>query len=354
MAKYDFAEADNIRRAMSKKKEDIIVKEKENFIKRSIENGYDELTANKIYNLILKFADYGFNKAHSVSYAILGYQMAYLKANYPDKFIVTNLNSSSKALLKSKQFLNEAIKYHLKIHKPLLNKSTNLYITRGINILLPFTSIVGITEELSNLMSKERENGEFENIFDFVRRINLKYVNKNNLQKLINGDVFRTFGYNQKTLINNIDQIINYAEIANGLEKDEVKEPYLIIEKDYDEREKRLIEKETYGFYISNHPSSSYQNNVVKSENIKNNFNKDINMVLVIDDIRTFKTKKDENMASINASDETGDIELIIFPKNYNLINNLDVGDIILVKGNVGKRFNDYQILVNNIIKKNN
>ena len=353
MANYDFAEADNIRRAMSKKKEEIILKEKENFIKRSVQNGYREEVANNIYNLILKFADYGFNKAHSVSYAILGYEMAYLKANYPDKFIVTNLNLSGKAQVKAKEFLNEALKYHLKLHKPLINKSSNEYITRGINVLLPFTSIVGITEEFAKTIYDESRKEEFENIFDFVRRIPLKFINKVNLQKLINADVFRKFGYNQKTLINNIDQIINYAEIANGLSKDEVSEPYLIIEKDYDEREKRLIEKETYGFYITNHPSSAYQNSVAKIEKINSYFDKQVNMVLVVEDIRTFKTKKDENMASINASDETGSIDLVFFPSNYNLINNVNVGDVILVKGTVGKRYNDYQLIVREL-KRNN
>ena len=353
MANYDFAEADNIRRAMSKKKEEIILKEKENFIKRSVQNGYTEEVANNIYNLILKFADYGFNKAHSVSYAILGYEMAYLKANYPDKFIVTNLNLLGKAQVKAKEFLNEALKYHLKLHKPLINKSSNEYITRGINVLLPFTSIVGITEEFAKTIYDESRKEEFENIFDFVRRIPLKFINKVNLQKLINADVFRKFGYNQKTLINNVDQIINYAEIANGLSKDEVSEPYLIIEKDYDEREKRLIEKETYGFYITNHPSSAYQNSVAKIEKINSYFDKQVNMVLVVEDIRTFKTKKDENMASINASDETGSIDLVFFPGNYNLINNVNVGDVILVKGTVGKRYNDYQLIVREL-KRNN
>ena len=353
MANYDFAEADNIRRAMSKKKEEIILKEKENFIKRSVQNGYTEEVANNIYNLILKFADYGFNKAHSVSYAILGYEMAYLKANYPDKFIVTNLNLSGKAQVKAKEFLNEALKYHLKLHKPLINKSSNEYITRGINVLLPFTSIVGITEEFAKTIYDESRKEEFENIFDFVRRIPLKFINKVNLQKLIHADVFRKFGYNQKTLINNVDQIINYAEIANGLSKDEVSEPYLIIEKEYDEREKRLIEKETYGFYITNHPSSAYQNSVAKIEKINSYFDKQVNMVLVVEDIRTFKTKKDENMASINASDETGSIDLVFFPSSYNLINNVNVGDVILVKGTVGKRYNDYQLIVREL-KRNN
>ena len=354
MADYSFAEADNIRRAMSKKKEEIILNEKENFISRSVSKGYQKDIAEDIYNLILKFADYGFNKAHSVAYALIGYEMAYLKANYPDKFIIANLNIFGKAQVKCKEYLMEALRFHLKLYKPLINKSSNEFIIKGVNILFPFNQIVGITEEFATAIYNERLKGEFKNIFDFVRRINIKYINKNNLEKLINADVFRTFGYNQKTLISNIDTILNYAEIANGLNEGEIEEPYLIIEKEYSERELRLIEKGIYGFYISNHPSSSYQDKVVKIENVSKYFDKLVNMVLVVEKIDTFKTKKGENMSSILASDETGEIELIVFPRNIDQINNVDVGDIILVKGNVGKRYNDYQILVNTINRKNN
>lgn len=354
MADYSFAEADNIRRAMSKKKEEIILSEKDNFISRAIAKGYKKETAEDVYNLILKFADYGFNKAHSVAYALIGYRMAYLKANYPDKFILANLNIFGKAQVKCREYLLEALKFHLKLHKPLINKSSNLFIIKGVNILLPFNQIVGITEEFANAIYEEREkNGEYKSIFDFVRRIPIKFVTQNNLEKLINGDVFRTFGYNKKTLISNVDQIMNYSQIANGLTENEVAEPYLIIDKDYSEKELRLIEKEIYGFYISNHPSSMYQDKVVKIENASKYFDKSVNMVLVVEKIDTFKTRKQETMASIIASDETGEIELVIFPRNITLINNLDTGDIILVKGTIGKRYNDYQILVNSITKKN-
>ena len=353
MADYSFAEADNIRRAMSKKKEEIILSEKENFISRSVDKGYQKDVAEEIYNLILKFADYGFNKAHSVAYALIGYEMAYLKANYPDKFIVANLNIFGKAQIKCREYLMEALKFHLKLHKPLINKSSNMFIIKGVNILLPFNQITGISEEFAITISSEREsNGEYKSIFDFVRRIPMKFVNKNNIEKLINADAFRTFGYNKKTLISNLDAILNYAEIANGLSEGEIQEPYLIIEKDYQEKELRLIEKEIYGFYISNHPSSAYQDKVVKIENVSKYFDKQVNMVLVIEKIDTFKTKKGENMASILASDETGEIELIVFPRNINLVEKIDEGDIILVKGNVGKRYNDYQILVNTIDRK--
>ena len=354
MGGYDYAEADNIRRAMSKKKEEIILKEKTNFINRSVEKGYQKEIAENVYNMILKFANYGFNKAHSVSYALIGYKMAYLKANYPLMFILANLNIFGNAQIKSKEYLSEALSYHLKIQKPDINKSSNLFINEGINILLPFNQIVGITDEFAKVIYEEKkQNGDYKSVFDFVRRIPSKYINENNIKKLIYGDVFASFGYNQKTLYDNIDNILNYAELASGLDNNDVSEPYLIISKNYSDNELRLIEKETFGFYVSNHPSAKYQDNVLKVEKVQNYFDKNVNMVLCIEQIRTFKTKKDENMASIQASDETGEIELVIFPRSFNLVNNLAEGDIILVNGTVGKRYNDFQIIVNSIKKRN-
>ena len=108
MGNYSFAEADNIRRAMSKKKHDVMEREREIFIERSVKNGYTKEKANEVYDLIIKFADYGFNKAHSVSYALIGYQMAYLKANYPVYFIANLLNMSIGSDVKTKEYIDEA------------------------------------------------------------------------------------------------------------------------------------------------------------------------------------------------------------------------------------------------------
>ena len=126
LASYTYAEADLIRRAISKKKEDIIINEKEKFITRSVNNGYQKEKAEKIYDLIMKFASYGFNKSHSVAYAMLAYQMMYLKINYPKEFyaslLTININTT-----KTKEYIDEAKTLGLKILKPDINKSTDAY-----------------------------------------------------------------------------------------------------------------------------------------------------------------------------------------------------------------------------------
>jgi DNA polymerase-3 subunit alpha len=130
MANYSFAEADNIRRAMSKKKLEVMEKEREVFIERSVRNGYTKEKANEVYDLIIKFANYGFNKAHSVSYALIGYQMAYLKANYPVYFIANLLNMSIGSDIKTKEYIDEAKLKDIKIFKPNINVSMDYYVIK--------------------------------------------------------------------------------------------------------------------------------------------------------------------------------------------------------------------------------
>ncbi|MBP5407614.1 MAG: DNA polymerase III subunit alpha, partial [Bacilli bacterium] len=137
MANYSFAEADNIRRAMSKKKKEVMEKEREIFVSKAMKNGYTKEKCEEVYDLIVKFANYGFNKAHSVSYALIGYQMAYLKANYSVYFIANLLNMSIGSDVKTKEYLDEAKSKDIKVFKPNINVSTDSYLIKDNALLLP-------------------------------------------------------------------------------------------------------------------------------------------------------------------------------------------------------------------------
>jgi len=141
MGNYSFAEADNIRRAMSKKKHDVMEHEREVFVSRSEKNGYTKEKANEIYDLIIKFANYGFNKAHSVAYALIGYQMAWLKAHYPVYFIANLLNMSIGSDIKTKEYLDEAKKKNILVFKPSINVSMDYYVIKNNALLLPLNAI---------------------------------------------------------------------------------------------------------------------------------------------------------------------------------------------------------------------
>lgn len=342
---YTYAEADNIRRAMSKKKESVILEDRMHFINNAIAKGYSETIANNIYNLILKFANYGFNKAHSVSYALIGYQMAYLKAKFPMYFIANLLNMSSGSVVKTKEYINEAKKKNIKIIKPDINKGLSTYLIKMDSLMLPFSSIKNLGEAAVSAILEEREKGLYKDYLNFVARVYGKSVNKKTIISLIDAGVLDTFGETRATMVENLDVVINYADLMSALDESFVMKPSLERKMEYGEDILREKEYESYGFYLNNHPVSKYiDKNIVKLENVDKYFDKHIKCVVLVENIRTIKTKKGDNMAFVSASDETGEIDFVAFPTAYYMVAPLKKNDIINVQGKVTKRFDSYQI----------
>lgn len=351
MANYTFAEADNIRRAMSKKKEAIIVSEREHFISSSIKNGYQEQKASEVYDQILKFANYGFNKAHSVSYALIGYQMAYLKIYYPVYFIGNLLNMTIGSVTKTKEYIALAKQYNLYLLKPCVNLSTKGYKIGDNKLRLPLSIIknVGLNAENDILAARTTPYQDF---FDFVAKNYGKSVTRKTIEYLIYAGAFDSFNVNHQTLINNIDNALRYAELRNNLDESLVEKPVIEEYSEYSNTELMNQELEAYGFYMSNHPSSKYvSSDIVKLSQISKYFNKFIKCVVIINNVREIKTKTGTNMCFINASDETGNLDFVLFPKNIDMIKNINKNDLVIVNGTVAKRFDKYQINISKLSK---
>ena len=351
MAKFTFAEADLFRRAMSKKKESIILSEKEHFIKSAISNGYSEAIANKTFERILKFASYGFNKSHSVSYALIGYQMAYLKVHYKEYFIANLLNMSIGNINKTNEYLTLAKKEDIFLLKPSINESNLNYTIEDKKLRLPLSIIknVGTLAE-EEIISKRTE--PFKDFFEFVAKCYSKNVNKKVIENLIYAGVFDSFNYNHKTLIDNLDNAIRYSELYNNLDSSLIEKPILEESNEFTPQELQEQELEVYGFYISNHPASKYQGkDITKLDKIDKKFNTFVKSIVIIDNIRAIKTKKGDNMAFIKASDETSKVELVVFASVYNSIKDIKKNDLVEVMGRVTKNISDYQITVNKITK---
>ncbi len=350
---YTYAEADNIRRAMSKKKESVILEDKEHFIQNAIKRGYKQEIATQIYDLILKFANYGFNKAHSVSYALIGYQMAYLKVKYPIYFITNLLNMSLGSEIKTKEYIDEARKKEIKILKPDVNKADSTYKVIGSSLMIPLGSIknLGITAS-SAILEERKNNGNFKDYLDFVARIYGKSNNKKTIAALIDAGALDSFHLTKKAMIENLDAAINYAGLISDLDASFVMKPIIENREEYEEEELREKELNSYGFYVTNHPTSKFQDkSIMKLEQEKSYFDKRVKCVVLVEKIKTIKTKKGDNMAFITASDETGTGEFVVFPNGYSLIKNIKNGDIIAVQGLVTKRFDSYQININGLQK---
>lgn len=345
VASYTFSEADLIRRAISKKNETIILGEKDKFINRALTNGYTKETATLIFNNILKFAEYGFNKSHSVGYAFLAYQMMYLKVNYPQYFYKNLLNQSGRS--QYKEIIDEAKQLNLTFTKPNINTSSTTF-EIDKNIIMPLSTIKNISKNICEIINN---NKPYTDYFDFISKIYGQVITKEVITTLIYAGALDTFNYNRKTLINNLDSACIYAELINGLETSLVNKPSMTIYEEYENITLMEKEYELYGYYISNHPSSKY--NCPKSNNIHKYFDKNLTIYGFIKNIKTLKTKKGEDMAFINITDEYGTINCTLFPKKYNLITNLKNNDFIKVTGQVQKRQDKYQIIINNIEKEN-
>ena len=350
MGGYTLGQADVIRKAISKKKIDVIEKEKIKFIENAKKLGYEENTVKKVFDLILPFAGYGFNKSHAVAYALFAYQMAYLKVHYKEYFYINLLNTNIGADAKIKEYLNEAKRTGIKVLKPDINKSYEIYKYEDGAIRLPFTSIKGIGTVVGKDIVDLRGNQEFDSYYDFVKRTSNKSINRRMLETLIMAGTFDSFGLTRKTLVNNIETAIQYADLIKDLDDSLVSVPEIENMDEYTDVELMNAEKELYGYYVSTHPSNKYD--CMKLVDVKNYFNKTVSPVVIIDRINKIKTKNDKDMAFITASDETGDLDFVVWDDKFKLLENLDTGNLVEITGIVERRYDKYQINVKDIKRK--
>lgn len=347
---YTYSEADNIRRAMSKKKESVILSEKENFVSRCVKKNIDKDKAIKLYDLILRFSNYGFNKSHAVSYAVISFYMAYLKAHYKEYFMTNLLNTVIGSDIKTKEYIDELRVLGLNISKPNINKSDKYYIVENNTIIAPLSIIKNVGIEANKLILEERKKGKFKSYSDFVSRVYGKSVNIKTIESLIDSGALECFNYNKKTLHHNLESMINYAELVSKIDKSLALKPEINEQDEYTEEELMNREYNLYGFYLSTHPITKYKrDNSVLLKDIENYFDKIINIIVLIDNIKVINTKNKERMAFLTVSDEYRKLECVIFPKTYNQIANITKGNITKITGRVEKRMDSYQLIVNDI-----
>lgn len=355
-ANFSLSKADLLRRAMSKKKIEILKTLEEEFINGGIANGYPYETGKKIYDLILNFANYGFNKSHSVAYSLIAYKMAYLKAHYPKEFYSNLLGSVLGSSDKTKEYIDELKVLGINVLPPDINKSYEFkYKIVNNGLIMPLASIKNIGGVISSYINKERLNGNFKDIYDFFARIYKKTNNIKVIQSLIYAHAFDSFGYSITTLINNYETLSNYATLENDLGN--IDKPGLMIYGD-DLDDILVHEKEVFGFYLTSHKTEKYKlmyKNLTDVKDVKNSLNKKISVVICAERVKELQSKKGKLMCFIQGSDNTGKITFTIFPDKYEEIKKLDIKkqDVIVGFGKAEKRFNDYNIIIERIKKLN-
>lgn len=352
MAGYSLGEADILRRAMSKKKESIMLSEREKFVNNSIKRGYDKEVAVRVYDLILKFANYGFNKSHAVAYSLIAYRMAFLKVHFYQYFMIGLLNNTINNEIKTSGYIAMLRSNKIKVKKPDINLSMNKYIITDGEIICPLSIIHNVGNNITNMILKEREKGKFIDFIDFTKRMYGQTVNRKVLESLIMASAFDSFDDNKKTLMNNLDEVLNYVELAQDAGLIEIPEPMIDKFQEYSKDE--LIRQEflLFGFYLSEHPVSNYKDEHSLSTLDMNRYvDKYMELILEVNNIREVVTKKNDVMAFVHASDEYKQIDLTLFPKIYKENRDIQVHDIVKVSGSVEKRLDNYQLIVTKIVK---
>ncbi len=351
-AGYSLGEADILRRAMSKKKVELLTAEEEKFIKKSTERGHSKEQAKKIFNLVLNFAGYGFNRSHSVAYSLVAYKMAYLKCHYPTIFfscILTNIIGSES---KTHEYIMEAKANNIEVEKPTISNSDSKYIVKDNKIIYPISNIKSIGMVISEQIIKARSTGPFSDIYDCISRLYLNGVGKKSIETLIQADVFKEFGYNRATLIFNLDSLFNYAELTKDVDPTLVIKPEIQYQKDYSDDILLEKEKEVFGFYLSSHPTTNYRKDnpsCIQLNEVSEYSQKKIDTLILVDKIKVIKTKKGEEMAFVTGSDETATQEYTLFPKIYQKYHYVDKGNLLKIRGTVERRLDQIQIVVERI-----
>ena len=353
LAGFSLGQADNIRRAMSKKKHKVIDAERVAFVHGDAERGIDgavrrgipEDVADSIYDEILDFASYAFNKAHAVSYAIVVYRTAYMKRHYPQEYMAALLTSILDSSTKVAEYIAECRNMGIKLLPPDVNLSDANFTVDGENIRFGLVAIKGIGWGAIEELTAERERGgSFQSFEDFCRRMSGKELNRRAVENLIKAGAFDSMGYTRRSLIEvagaviesiaqqNRDNISGQIDLFGGFEEESAPVSIPIPERpEYSRRELMAMEKEITGLYLTGHPMDEYRDAVRKigavpigavmsdfaAEDGPSRFH-DNQYVTVAGSIESFRTRTTKNnalMSYIQLEDDTGTMELIAFQR---------------------------------------
>jgi len=369
IAGYSLAQADIMRRAVGKKDPVKLMKEKIPFIEGAKKNGIEEKIADQIFELIVRFANYGFNKSHSVAYSILAYQTAYLKAHYPAEYMAAALTSEKDNTDKIVLFLDDARSLGINILHPDINLSDLDFTVVKEGIRFGLGAIKGVGEKaVESIIGTRDAHGSFTDIYDFCSRVSLQLVNKRTIEGLIMAGSFDSLHSNRAQIMSALERAMQYGQQKReaitqgqnslfdlGVSKS-VERPQLPPSEPWSESEKLTKEKAALGFYISGHPLRRYEAEVssfstarfgepgrVKSGHI-------VRVCALVTGVKQMIDKKRRQMAFITVEDLSGKGECVVFADPYEKFRSyLHVDSLVMIIGKADAGENSFKILVNEV-----
>ena len=362
LAGFSLAEADVLRKAVGKKIESLLLEQKEKFIQGMINQGIDKRVAQKIWEWVLPFARYGFNRAHSAAYALISYQTAWLKAHYPVEFMSTLLTAERNDVERMSSLIDQTRKMGIDVLPPDLNESFSFFsvVPKKNQIRFGLAAIKNVGEGIAETIIAERKAaGPFTSMNDFISRVRSKDLNKKSLESMIKAGVFDQFAERNR-LLSNIDVLLDVSResqktrmmgqrglfdatpVGNSVSL-QLKEAPLANEQDL-----LIWEKELLGLYVSSHPLKKVQN-ILKRRALSiallgqlKRTGQRIRIGGIISSMKKILTKSGKPMMFLNLEDLTDKIEVVIFPSIMDRYPGLlRENKIVLVEGRVDRKMGE-------------
>lgn len=352
IAGYSLSEADILRRAISKKIKEEIDAGRKQFVAGAKKRGYREDAAASIYAHIERFADYGFNRSHAVSYSKLAFQLAYFKANYPAAFFVSLMRASANNKDKLNAYLLEAKQRHIEIIHPDINKSNGNFKVQNGKICFGLNSVKGMRKDfVQHILFLRRKHGKFKDLLTFLNQIDERWRKDQYILPLIYAGSFDQLGYNRHTLVEALESMLNSINMSSGnIELFESLAPKIQVKEDYSLEERLKQEFEVTGFYLSGHPTDKHIDLRKNREMIyitDADEGKTQTYFVSIQEIKKIQTKRGEPMAFLEVTDSSGEATCVLFPDVYRRYSkSLEKNRLFIVKGKAEFKKNKWNILV--------
>ncbi|MFC0301953.1 DNA polymerase III subunit alpha [Virgibacillus soli] len=362
IAGFTLGQADILRRAVSKKKQDVMAAQKEAFIQGCIRNGYNKSVSEELFAWIVKFSNYGFPKSHAVAYSKISYELAYLKAHYPLAFYAELLSSVSNQPDKTSAYIKEMRAVDIHLAPPSINDSFHKYTVEGNGIRMGLLAIKGVGVQAVTEIVHVRKTGPFTSLFDFCLRVSTKAINRATLETLIIAGVFDDIYPNRASLLASIDQAMEQGELFKEFldqpsffqDELQVNESYVPIE-DFTLFKKLADEKELLGMYVSDHPLQMYRrqlkkNGFISIQEAEQNIGRFRKGAVTIQAIKKIRTKRGDSMAFLVISDESNEMDAVLFPNIYREVSTwLQEEQIVVINGKVDMRNDRLQWVISEI-----
>jgi DNA polymerase III subunit alpha len=369
LAGFTLNEADNLRKSMGKKKPEVMAKFKNQFIDGAVQNKLPKEIAERIFELMEYFAGYGFNKSHSAAYAMICYQTAYLKANYPTQYMAAQMTCEKQNNAKIVGYMNECHRMGIELLSPCINESySDFTIVSDKKIRFGLGAIKNVGEKaIESIVSTRKKDGKFSSIFDFCERVDLRLVNRQVLESLIKSGCFDALLEHRAQLFEGIDVLLKAGAQTNkdrrmgqmSLFKTQEKiiNSKLPDTERWSEKQALKAEKDALGLYVSSHPLKRFKKVIEKYSNTstgnlpETSEGAEVLIGGIIDNINNTTTKKGKPIAYFTIEDMEGIAKCVLFQKELVAFNNLlHGGEVVFIKGKVSFRDTEPSVRVTEII----